>query len=125
MADDALDFIMRWKVEPNDDGEIVFRQEITIDDLGQKMNNQFRVSSLTSEAFQIALENQLVGKVCGKGVVDSKVIAWEFREPEQEFDGFEIYELQEDASYKMRAEFTAGEGLRTYVQGQIQKVKAD
>jgi uncharacterized protein (DUF2147 family) len=83
------------------------------------MRNNFCVFNVTSSDFKIELENSIVGKVVGKGVIGPKVIAWEFRRKDQEFEGYEIYELQESGSYKMRAEFTAGDGLRTHVEGFI------
>lgn len=119
MAEDELDFTMRWTILPMEDETIYFNQQISIPDLGQTMKNNFSLSLSGPKAFTIELENQMVGKVRGKGVIDPTIIAWEFREPNQAFDGFEIYELQEGNHYKMRAEFTGGEGLRTYVNGTI------
>lgn len=122
MADDELDFTMRWTILPAEENKIYFNQLITIPDLSQTMKNNFCISNITQKAFNIELENQMVGKVYGKGVIDAGIIAWEFREPNQAFDGFELYELQENKHYKMRAEFTGGEGLRTYVRGTITSI---
>ncbi|MCH9627521.1 MAG: hypothetical protein S4CHLAM2_11620 [Chlamydiales bacterium] len=119
MAEDILDFTMRWSVLPLEEEKVEFHQEIVVEGLADTMRNHFCVSSLTPSAFEIELENKIVGKVVGTGVISSQVIAWEFRRKDQEFEGYEIYELQEDDSYQMRAEFTAGDGLRTCVQGAI------
>jgi hypothetical protein len=119
MAEDTLPFKTQWTVLPEEEGEIFFSQSIEIDGLKEKMRNQFCIFETTEAHFEIRLENHLVGKVVGKGVIDSKVIAWEFRDPSQEFEGFEIYELQRDGTYQMRAEFTSGEGFRTTVRGTI------
>ncbi len=122
MAEDELDFVMRWTILPAEDSKIYFNQQINIPELGQSMKNNFSLFEIRQKNFSIELQNQMVGKVCGKGVVDTNIIAWEFREPSQAFDGFEIYQLQGNLGYKMRAEFSAGEGLRTYVNGTISPI---
>lgn len=120
MAEDILDFTMRWTILPIDEDEkIYFHQEIDIKTFPEKMRNHFTLWQLSSTLFEIKLENQIVGKVVGSGLITPTSIAWEFRRKDQEFEGFEIYELQPDASYKMKAEFTAGAGMRTQVSGQI------
>lgn len=121
MAEDVLKFSMQWTILPMEDEKIYFHQQIHIDGFADEMRNSFCISALTASSFDITLENSIVGKVEGKGVINPEVIAWEFRRKDQEFEGYEIYELQENGSYKMRAEFTAGDGLRTHVQGFIEK----
>jgi len=121
MAEDVLNFSMNWTVLPVEDEKIYFNQIIDIDSFAEKMRNSFCVSAITASDFEIELENNIVGKVVGKGVLSPKVIAWEFRRKDQEFEGYEIYELQENGSYQLRAEFTAGDGLRTHVQGYIER----
>lgn len=121
MAEDVLNFTMTWTVLPEDNGRIHFSQEIDIDTFAEKMHNHFYAEKVTPSSFEIILENNIAGKVLGKGVIDAKVVAWEFARKDQEFEGFEVYELQGDGSYNMRAEFTAGDGLRTKVKGSIEK----
>jgi hypothetical protein len=119
MADDILEFTMRWTVLPIEDQKIYFNQEIAIKTFPENMRNHFTVQHISPTSFEIQLENQIVGKVIGSGLITNKTIAWEFRRKDQEFEGYEIYELQPNGSYKMRAEFTAGGGLRTQVNGFI------
>ncbi len=121
MAADRLPFNMRWMVQPEVDGKLCFNQVVKVEDFTENMQNHFSVMNVKSESFVIQLENHLVGKVEGKGVLSRDVLAWEFRENEQGFEGFEIYEKME-GGYRMRAEFTAGEGLRTFVHGTIKKI---
>lgn len=121
MAEDELDFTMHWTILPLEQEQIFFNQLIDIPTLGQTMKNSFTLSELAGDRFTIQLENQIIGKVVGKGVIDFELIAWEFREPKQAFEGYEVYELQEDQSYKMRGEFSGGDGMRTYVSGSISK----
>ena len=122
MAEDRLPFDMRWTVQPTSDGKLCFSQTVEVEDFTENMCNNFCVSEIKADAFEIQLENHLVGKVQGKGVINPNALAWEFRENEQGFEGFEIYE-KIDGGYKMRAEFTAGEGLRTFVHGTIKKIE--
>ena len=119
MAEDVLEFDMQWTVLPMEEQEIYFNQEIAIKTFPEKMRNHFTLWHLTATTFEIQLENQIVGKVVGSGIITPETIAWEFRRRDQEFEGYEIYELKRDGAYKMKAEFTAGEGLRTHVSGSI------
>lgn len=122
MAEDRLPFTTRWTIAPEDEGKISFFQEIFLSDVPEKMHNRFSISGIADHSFQIELENSLIGKVKGVGLLNPKVIAWEFRNTPQGFEGFEIYEFcPEDESYKMRAEFTGGEGYRTYVAANLRK----
>lgn len=122
MADDVLHFKTRWTVLPQEEGKIYFSQLLDVNEYTDKMQNSFCISDLSQDKFHIQLENQLAGKVQGEGLISPQSIAWEFRRKDQEFEGFEIYERQEEGTYKMRAEFTAGEGLRTFVKGFIEKI---
>lgn len=121
MAEDRLPFQMRWTVQPDIEGKHLFSQSVEVEEFTENMRNNFCVSEVKEDSFVIELENHLVGKVEGKGVLSPEVIAWEFRENEQGFEGFEIYEKVE-GGYKMRAEFSAGDGLRTLIHGEIQRL---
>jgi hypothetical protein len=119
MAEDVLHFTTRWVVLPVEAGKIYFSQEVEINSLTEKMRNQFTLFPISKGSFEIQLENQIVGKVVGSGLVTPEAIAWEFRKRDQQFEGYEIYQLQKDGSYKMRAEFTAGDQMRTQILGSI------
>ena len=121
MAEDRLPFAMRWSVQPESDGKLCFSQLVEVEDFTENMSNHFSVTEVKSDSFLIKLENHLVGAIEGKGVISPKALAWEFRANEQGFEGFEIYEKTE-TGYKMRAEFTAGEGLRTFVFGELSRI---
>lgn len=121
MADDELPFTMKWKVSPQENDQITFSQELDIQGYEENMYNHFILTDQNETTFAIHLENEMIGAVNGKGLVDPQIIAWEFRHTQQGFEGFEVYVLQPDGSYTLRAEFTAGEGLRTFVKGVINK----
>lgn len=122
MAEDILDFRMEWTVLPIEDEKIYLNQVIQIEGFSDMMRNHFSISEITSESFHIDLENNIVNRVEGTGILTANVIAWEFRRGDQAFEGYEIYELQPDGSYKVRAEFSSGEGFRTHVQGYIERM---
>jgi len=53
--------------------------------------------------------------------MDEKTVAWEFSNKELGFEGFEIYELQEDGNYITRGEYVSIDQLRTIIEGKIWK----
>ena len=129
MVDEELSFFTRWNISPKSpEGKIECLQEIQVKGLSDIMMNQFLLSNLghseTGE-FAIELENQALGKVTGKGLINDKVIAWEFRVPEIGFEGFEFYEKIDEETYLMRAEYSTADEFRTLIQGKIWKQKVN
>lgn len=120
MATEELEFFTRWTVNHIDtDGRIVCLQEIQIKGLSEVMQNEFLLFDLTTDAFGIELENDALGRVEGKGLVTDQTIAWEFRIEDIGFDGFEIYEKQDEKNYTMRAEYATNDQFRTVIQGKL------
>ena len=74
------------------------------------------ITPLTETTFSISLENELIGKAIGKGVIDGGKIAWEIKSPDT-FHGFEVYELQENGDYMLHAEYVAQDNFRTLIDG--------
>lgn len=120
LAVDELLFFTRWSVgEADSEGNIGLIQEIQIKGLPEIMHNEFTLSHLSQGEFCIDLENEAVGHVSGKGVINDTVIAWEFRVEDICFEGFEIYEQQDDKNYLMRAEYATHAEFRTLIEGRI------
>ncbi|MBS0603467.1 MAG: hypothetical protein JSS60_00355 [Verrucomicrobia bacterium] len=120
MVSEELAFFTRWSVENVDgDGRIECTQEIQVKGLSDIMHNEFLIYNLASGEFAIDLENQALGRITGKGLVNDKVIAWEFRVEEIGFEGFELYEKQDDKNYLMRAEYATSDQFRTLIQGRV------
>ncbi len=89
-----------------------------------QMKNTLTFTNITDTAFDIQLENELVGIVKGKGIIDPKKVAWEFR-GYPNFEGFEVYELQENGDYLFHAEYVSPDQFRSIIDGRIwEKVKA-
>lgn len=120
MVSEELAFFTRWNAGASDgDGRIECLQEIQVKGLSDIMHNQFFIYNLANGEFSIELENQALGKIAGKGLINDKVIAWEFRVEEIGFEGFELYEKQDEKNYLMRAEYATTDQFRTLIQGRI------
>ncbi len=120
MVSEELAFFTRWNVDHIDgEGRIECTQEIQVKGLSDVMSNEFFIYNLSSGEFVIDLENQTLGRISGKGIVNEKIIAWEFRVEEIGFEGFEIYEKQDDTNYLMRAEYATSDQFRTLIQGRV------
>lgn len=119
---DWLKYHCRWTVRPSEDGVITAVQEVEVEGVPEKMENTFTFADISTEKFAVHLSNTLLGEIDGSGVVDERVVAWEFRgTDEYGFEGFEIYERNPDGGYNVRAEFASADQLRTIVQGSIWK----
>lgn len=120
MVEEDLNFFTRWRILPLDDAGIIkATQEIQIKGLSDVMHNEFIFSNIDGGKFDIELENQALGKVVGRGIIDDKLIAWEFRLNEVGFEGFEFYERQDDGLYLMRAEYATSDQFRTIIEGKV------
>ncbi len=120
MVAEELGFFTRWNIEKTDpNGRIECTQEIQVKGLSDVMHNEFTFYNFNGGEFSIDLENQALGKIVGKGLINEKVIAWEFRIEEIGFDGFELYEKQEDQTYSMRAEYATSDQFRTLIEGKV------
>ncbi|MCH9634495.1 MAG: hypothetical protein S4CHLAM7_12470 [Chlamydiae bacterium] len=117
----GLKFYTQWKVFSSDKDSISCAQEIEVEGLMDKTQNKFTLSDIKAGTFSITLENESLGKVVGKGVMDDKTVAWEFSNKELGFEGFEVYELQEDGNYVTRGEYVSIDQLRTIIEGKIWK----
>ena len=117
----GLKFYTHWKVPEVGQKEVSCTQEIEVEGLMDKTQNRFTLNQIKENTFEITLENESLGKVKGKGVVDEKTVAWEFSNKELGFEGFEIYELQPDGNYVTRGEYISIDQLRTIIEGKIWK----
>lgn len=118
--EEELDFYTRWNLDAVDDeGNIPASQEVQIKGMSDIMQNQFVITDVSGTHFTITLENATLGTITGKGLIKDDLIAWEFRDSEIGFEGFEFYEKQPDGSYLMRAEYATPEQDRTFIRGKI------
>ncbi len=125
MSEEPLLFVTRWKpISGPGQTPLEFSQEVQIKGINEVMTNFFSFSELEAKSFAIMLENNTLGKIQGKGVVNAEVIGWEFNNPEVNFQGFEMYEMQNEDEYAMRAEYASDEDYRTVITGKIWRKKS-
>jgi len=122
ISDEMLKFSTRWNIEDSSKkGCISSLQEVQIKGLEDIMKNKLTFSDISEESFTVHLENENIGKIQGHGIIKPKMIAWEFRSDDKEFEGFEVYELLDDGGYFMHAEYVTKDDFRTLIQGKIWK----
>lgn len=120
MIEEELGYSTRWNISQKDSsGKIECVQEIQVKGLSENMHNQFLFFDLAPGNFSIELDNPAIGKIIGKGLITDKIIAWEFRTPQIGFEGFEMYEKQDNGLYLMHAEYATADQLRTIVIGKV------
>ncbi len=114
---ESIDFYTRWVVVEADN-TFACTQEVEMKGIDGKVENLYVVSKVTPETFAIALDNELIGKVDGKGVIDPKNIAWEIR-GQKDFEGFEVFEKLQSGDYKFHSEFFSPDQFRTIIDGHL------
>lgn len=115
-----LRFYTKWQIEKDDSGNLHCQQYVEMEGGQDRVENIFMISEVLPDSFVIQLSNDLLGRISGKGVIDPETIAWEFRGSE-EFEGFEVYELQDNGDYMLHAEYSSTEQFRTIIDGRIWK----
>jgi len=117
---DALRFYTKWIIEENHSGTIHCRQRVEMEDREEDIYNDFLIYNIEPTSFSIQLNSELLGCLEGKGGIDTKSIAWEFRYF-PELEGFETYELLESGDYIIHAEYMSTEKYRTIIDGRLWK----
>lgn len=115
---DHLHFYTKWEVAALPDPDVIAIQKVEMQGASESVSNRFKLSGITEEKFHISLKNEMVGEVTGTGIVDPRSIAWEFRGNEN-FEGFEVFEIQEGGDYMFHAEYTSQDQFRTIIDGRI------
>lgn len=127
-SSEQIPFSTRWTIQEEEQHEgkvkISCLQEVEMRDGNEKLKNHITLSEVTQTNFVVELSNEMVGKVTGKGVIDAKTIAWELRE-KSGFEGFEVYELQDNGEYFFHAEYASTENFRTIIDGRVWKKTSD
>lgn len=95
-------------------------QQVELQGIPEQMTNYLTFSHLSESGFAVCLENQLFGKISGKGIQDNVMIAWEFHD-QPPCDGFETYTLQPNGDYFFKAEYSTPGQHRTYIEGRLWK----
>lgn len=120
MVEEELIFNTNWAVQNRDfTGKVICAQEILIQGLTENMRNELSFYDFHPKTFSVDMENQNVGRIVGTGVYDEKMIAWEFRNNDMNFEGYETYNLQPDGSYMMKGEYVTSDQFRTQIEARI------
>lgn len=120
MVEEELLFQTNWAVQNKDfSGKVACAQMIQIHGLSENMRNELTFYNFQGKTFSVDMENQNVGRIVGTGVYDEKVIAWEFRNNDLNFEGYETYDLQPDGSYVVRGEYVTSDQFRTLIDARI------
>ena len=124
LSAEEVKFFTRWKVEKLDNGKISCIQETEVDGSSSVVTNQLSFSHMSASKFLVMLNNDTFGELKGSGVIDDKVIAWEYRGKAQPVEGFEIYEKKNSDRYSVYAEYASDDFYRTTIKGEIwQKIE--
>lgn len=120
MVEEELLFNTNWAVQNRDfAGKVTCAQDILIQGLSENMRNELTFYDFQTKTFSVDMENQNVGRIVGTGVYDEKMIAWEFRNNDMNFEGYETYSLQPDGSYHMKGEYVTSDQFRTLIEARI------
>lgn len=119
-SDQELYFITQWGIDAGEEDMIECSQQVRMEGEDETVLNNFEIYDVTPKSFKITLENDLLGKVSGTGIIDENKIAWEFR-GQIGFQGYEVYELEGEGLYKFHAEYASPDQMRTIIDGHIRK----
>lgn len=117
-SSEFLRFYTKWEISRLEGEMMKGVQTVEIQGIEEHVVNTFTFSEMKPNTFVVSLENPMVGKISGTGLRDERVIAWEFR-GQPAFEGFEVYERQENGDYFIHAEYGTPAEYRTIIEGLI------
>jgi len=117
MLPGKLNFYMRWRLRRDKD-KIESIQEIEIEGGAESLENKIIFSAPQSGCFRVSLENAVMQRLEGSGVIEEDSVAWEFKGNEELLEGFEVYRRQ-DEGYIMKAEYVSPDQVKTTICGKI------
>ena len=120
MVEEELIFNTNWAVQNKDfAGKVCCAQDIQIQGLSENMRNELSFYDFQAKTFSVDMENPNVGRIVGTGVYDEKMIGWDFRNNDMNFEGYETYHMQPDGSYRMKGEYVTNDQFRTLIEARI------
>ncbi len=116
---EKLKYFLQWEFAKKEENVVESVQQIEIEGGAERLVNKLHFFDPGLDTFSVTLENSVIHNAGGKGVIDPTIVAWEFRDMPTIIEGFEIYKLQEDGSYSMKAEYMSPDRMRTIISGRI------
>lgn len=116
---EPMKFYSRWTITDGDKDRYHCVQEIEVEGLADRMHNEFDFDFSKHDDIQVELENTSIGKVKATGILDPKMIAWEYSNDPGEFGGYEVYEKEDEKTYNFRSHFITADHLRSFIQGKM------
>ena len=117
---DFIKFYTKWEINADAQSTIYATQKVEMQGIKDHVVNYFIFKDITPTSFSVFLESESMGSVHGTGVINPTNIAWEIRS-NPAFEGFEVYELQENGDYSLHAEYASTDQYRTIIDGLIWK----
>lgn len=117
-SSEFLKFYTKWNIQEDSPGIMKATQIVEMQGVDEHVINSFTFTEIKPTSFSVFLENNVLGSILGSGLRDEHVIAWEFRD-QLTFEGFEVYEQQENGDYFLHAEYGASDQFRTIIEGLI------
>lgn len=111
-------FYTKWEITQESEGILKATQIVEMHGIEEQVINMFTFKDITPTSFVVQMENNIVGKITGTGLRTEQTIAWEFRS-QLAFEGFEVYEQQENGDYFLHAEYGSPDQYRTIVEGLV------
>ena len=115
-------FFTKWTIGPLTNGLIMCQQQVEMEAGTGTVYNHLTFSNIMPDKINVELSSDQLKDVQGTGIIDAKTIAWEYRGL-PDFEGFEVYELQENGDYMLHAEYVTLTHVRTIIDGRIWQKK--
>jgi hypothetical protein len=113
-----IKFYTKWEIQEESPGIMKARQIVEMQGVEEQVINTLTFKDIKPTSFIVLLENNIVGSISGTGIRDENMISWEFKD-HLTFEGFEVYEQQENGDYFLHAEYGSSDQFRTIIEGLI------
>ena len=121
VSTDRLPFYARWTVSEGGEGEIIVLQELEIEGVEDKLENNLLIKNIVKDRFDIVIKNDIWGEADGWGRIYDEKVAWEVRKHGKGFEGLEVYKVIGEDRYALSADYVSPNSYRTHIDGKLWK----
>lgn len=119
-SDASIRFFADWVVKGDINEIVICKQRVEMFQVEEHTINNIAIYAYSGNAFKIEIENDLFGKAKGKGLIEGRVIRWEFQQSHDDgLCGVEEYTLQDNGDYHLHAEYYSDEIYRTTIKARL------